>query len=287
MEDVTPWQQQFCNEHKLPITYISQFDHALSWFKKEVLDQSNPLCIAVSGCQGSGKSTLSAYFVAYLKSQGKMAESVSIDDFYFSKAKRLALSKQYAPPFVTRGAPGTHDIEQAITAVNRFKQGKPFVLPRFDKAMDDPHPEEKWTSVNTKLDVLVVEGWCLGLPHQTAAQLTESCNAFEAQGDPERLYRSQVNSFLKTDYQRLFRLFDRLVFLNGQSFEHVLRWRLEQEHKLIERCGKGMSEQQIEAFIQPFQRLTEWGIKTLPDRCDLELVLSKDRSIILNNDYKQ
>ncbi|AOT07931.1 hypothetical protein [Pseudoalteromonas luteoviolacea] len=281
MGKVELWQQLFCEEHQLPIHYIYQSDKALSWFKKTTLEQPKPLCVAVSGCQGSGKSTLSAYFVAYLKSQGVLAESVSIDDFYYSKAKRLALSKQFSSPFSTRGAPGTHDIEQAIAVINYFKQGKTFVLPRFDKASDEPYPESKWTLVNSKLDVLVVEGWCLGLPQQSEAQLNESCNSFEAQIDPKNLYRSQVNTFLQTDYQRLFRLFDKLVFLNGQTFECVFRWRLEQEQKLIARCGKGMSEPQVEAFIQPFQRLTEWGIKVLPQICDLEIVLNKDREFCI------
>ncbi|KZN48481.1 hypothetical protein [Pseudoalteromonas luteoviolacea] len=277
MQVLTDWQRQFCEEHKLPKQYIYGCEKALAWLKRSIENQSKPICIAVSGCQGSGKSTLSAYFVAYLKSQAKLAESVSIDDFYYSTAKRQVLANQYSPLFLTRGAPGTHDIQRAIDVINDFKQSKPFVLPRFDKAADEPYPECNWTSVTSTLDVLVFEGWCLGLPPQPPNLLKSSRNQFESQHDAERLYRSQVNDFLSKDYQMLFSLFDNLVFLNGQSFEYVYQWRLEQEQKLIASRGKGMNERQVHEFIQSYQRLTEWGIETLPTICDLELILDKDR----------
>ncbi|MDK1286045.1 kinase [Pseudoalteromonas umbrosa] len=277
MQVLTDWQLQFCEAHKLPKQYIIGCEKALAWLKHTISNQSKPICIAVSGCQGSGKSTLSAYFVAYLKSQGKLAESVSIDDFYHSTAKRQVLASRYSPLFLTRGAPGTHDIQRAIDVINDFKQSKPLVLPRFDKAADEPYPEDSWTSVTSPLDVLVFEGWCLGVPPQPHDLLKSSCNQFESQQDAERLYRSQVNDFLSKDYQMLFSLFDNLVFLNGQSFEYVYQWRLEQEQKLIASRGKGMGEQQVYEFIQSYQRLTEWGIETLPTICDLELILDKDR----------
>ncbi|MCF6442625.1 kinase [Pseudoalteromonas luteoviolacea] len=277
MQVLTDWQRQFCEAYALPKQYISECEKALVWLKRSIANQSKPICIAVSGCQGSGKSTLSAYFVAYLKSQGKLAESVSIDDFYYSKSKRQVLASLYSPLFLTRGAPGTHDIQRAIDVINDFKQSKPFVLPRFDKAADEPYPEDSWTSVTSTLDVLVFEGWCLGLSPQPLNLLKSSCNQFESQRDAERSYRSQVNDFLSKDYQFLFSFFDSLVFLNGQNFEYVYQWRLEQEQKLIASRGKGMNEQQVHEFIQSYQRLTEWGIETLPTTCDLELILDKDR----------
>ena len=35
---------------------------------------------------------------------------LSIDDYYFSKKKRIKLSKKIHPLLITRGVPGTHDI---------------------------------------------------------------------------------------------------------------------------------------------------------------------------------
>ncbi|MCF2858256.1 kinase [Pseudoalteromonas sp. SMS1] len=277
MQLLTNWQTQFCNKWQLPHDYIEGVNPALDWFKSTISEVPFPLSIAISGCQGSGKSTLSAYFVEYLKSQGVSAEAVSLDDFYLSKHSRQALARRLHPEFETRGAPGTHNIKAACSVVERFKRKQAFVLPRFDKSTDDPFSEDKWTEVKKPIDVLIFEGWCLGLPAQPETLLTSTCNQFELLHDQDGSYRKAVNEFLAGDYQSLFCQFDKLLFLNGQSFEHVFNWRLEQENKLITKTGRGMSAQQVSKFIQSYQRLTEWGINQLPNLCDFEVTLDSHR----------
>ncbi|MBQ4836876.1 kinase [Pseudoalteromonas luteoviolacea] len=279
MSALASWQRLFCETHKVPIQYIKQTEKALDWLESAVNGQVEPQCIAISGCQGSGKSTLAAYYVAYLRAHGYLAESVSIDDFYYSKSERQNLAKRLSAPFATRGAPGTHDVQAAISVVTQFKQREPFILPQFDKSTDNPYPVDTWKRVPPKLDVLIIEGWCLGLPMQPTDLVQSTCNVFEQQNDPSGQYREQVNNFLAADYQVLFEHFDKLVFLNGQKFERVFQWRLEQEKKLIAAKGVGMTNAQVFEFIQSYQRLTEWGFATLPAICDLELKLDEGRGI--------
>ncbi|ESP90899.1 MULTISPECIES: putative kinase [Pseudoalteromonas] len=279
MSALASWQRLFCETHKVPTQYIQQTEKALAWFKSTVNSQVEPQCIAISGCQGSGKSTLAAYYVAYLRAHGYLAEFVSIDDFYYGKSERQNLAKRLSAPFATRGAPGTHDVQAAISAITQFKQCQPFILPQFDKSTDNPYPVSAWKRVSSKLDVLIIEGWCLGLPVQPADLIQGACNVFEQKNDAMGQYRTQVNHFLAADYQILFKLFDKLVFLNGQSFERVFKWRLEQEKKLIAAKGVGMTNRQVFDFIQSYQRLTEWGFATLPAICDLELKLDEERGI--------
>ncbi|KZN61472.1 hypothetical protein [Pseudoalteromonas luteoviolacea] len=279
MTCLAPWQAQFCKSFQLPFGYVGQVQKALDWLYKSVEQSETPLIVAISGCQGSGKSTLSAYMVAYLRENGVLAESVSIDDFYLSQCHRKALASNYHPAFETRGAPGTHDVRGAIQVLQSFKSSEPFVLPRFDKSTDNPFPESAWTRVNSPIDVLIIEGWFLGIPAQPQALLAEACNQFEVHQDATSEYRKQVNEFLALDYQYLFSLFDKLLFLNGNSFEHVYNWRLEQEQKLVMKTGKGMDHNQVQEFIQSYQRLTQWGIEQLPELCDLELVLDATRNV--------
>ncbi|KZN31721.1 hypothetical protein N474_02320 [Pseudoalteromonas luteoviolacea CPMOR-2] len=280
MQQLAPWQIQFCESWQLPHDYAENVTDALSWFKSAVSDLQQPICIAISGCQGSGKSTLSAYFVAYLRAQGFSAETVSLDDFYLSKNQRLELAGSLHPAFETRGVPGTHNVKAAQTVLESFKNRKSLVLPRFDKSTDNPLSEDLWTKVNAPLDVLIFEGWCLGVPPEPEERLKLPCNQFEMLQDHDASFRSTVNMFLAADYQSLFSKFDKLIFLNGKSFKHVFKWRAEQEQKLIAKTGRGLSEQQIEAFIQSYQRLTEWGINQLPQVCDFELELDAHRKIL-------
>jgi D-glycerate 3-kinase len=70
--------------------------------------------------------------------------------------------------------------------------------------------------------------------------------------------------------------------LRAPNFDCVYRWRLEQEEKLVAQSrtvGTIMSPQQIERFIQFYQRLTEWGFSAVPPRTDTLFTLDADRGI--------
>ena len=74
--------------------------------------------------------------------------------------------------------------------------------------------------------------------------------------------------------------------LKAPCFEDVYAWRLEQEQKLILSTAKAnddksgtMDEQQIQRFIQHYQRLTEHALITLPNTCDHVFELNSARAI--------
>ena len=72
--------------------------------------------------------------------------------------------------------------------------------------------------------------------------------------------------------------------LKAPSFEDVYAWRLEQEQKLNaatnDKKAGIMDEQQIQRFIQHYQRLTEHALKTLPETSDHVFELNSARAII-------
>jgi D-glycerate 3-kinase len=71
-----------------------------------------------------------------------------------------------------------------------------------------------------------------------------------------------------------------LVLLQAPSFEVVLGWRLEQEHKLVARTGRGMSDAEVARFVAHYERLTRWILTEAPARADVCFPLAADRSPI-------
>ena len=68
--------------------------------------------IGLSGGQGSGKSTITGILKFILKKEYGLDLCVfSIDDFYKTKTERKKMSEKIHPLFLTRGVPGTHDVE--------------------------------------------------------------------------------------------------------------------------------------------------------------------------------
>ena len=102
-------------------------------------------------------------------------------------------------------------------------------------------------------------------------------NKLEKQKDNKRIWRQKVNSELKKNYNRIFNLIDKLIFLKVPNFKYVVKWRLLQEKKL-RITGKGnktMNEKQIENFVMYYERITKHMLKTLSKTADT--VVSIDR----------
>jgi len=74
----------------------------------------------------------------------------------------------------------------------------------------------------------------------------------------------------KKNYNKIFNLIDKLIFLKVPSFKYVFKWRLLQEKKL-RITGKGnktMNDKQIENFVMYYERITKHMLKTLPKTAD-------------------
>ena len=80
------------------------------WIVKKVT-KKRPLMIGLAGGQGSGKTTISSILTLILKNTLNLnVFKVSIDDFYKTRKDRKLLSINKHPLLMTRGVPGTHDI---------------------------------------------------------------------------------------------------------------------------------------------------------------------------------
>ncbi len=254
-----------------------------------------PVLVGLSGPQGSGKSTLSQ-LAAYLLEQvfEKRTLVLSIDDFYYGKSQRQLLAHRIHPLLHTRGVPGTHDVQAAIDLLNRIKTGAENIklqVPRFDKATDDTKDSSDWDSVTLPLDIVLLEGWCVGVPPQPRAALVQPTNQLERHEDAQGRWRDYVNDQLAKDYHSLFDMLDRLVVLNIPDFDCVIRWRLQQEQLLLKNWqarhpGRSvpasimLNETQIRHFVMHFERLTRWGQQVLPSLADLLIDIDHQHEVV-------
>ncbi|MDB5445486.1 MAG: hypothetical protein JWQ97_803 [Phenylobacterium sp.] len=234
--------------------------------------------IGLSGAQGSGKSTVAAAVVRLLEDRGLSAVAVSLDDFYLPKSARERLAREVHPLFATRGPPGTHDVALAGAALDQLRQPGRVALPAFDKAADERRPRSEWRTIATPVDVVIFEGWCVGARAQGQAALAQPVNALEAEEDPDRRWRTAINEQLDGRYQPLFARLHELVLLQAPSFEVASGWRLEQEHKLIARTGRGMSDAEVARFVAHYERLTRWILAEMPERANLVFPLDAERT---------
>ena len=140
-----------------------------------------------------------------------------------------------------------------------------------------------WPHQNGPLDVILLEGWCVGATPQAADQLTNPINALEADQDPDGIWRGYVNRVLADEYQTLFARLDRLIMLKVPNFEMVRHWRRRQEHKLrLARPGAPglMDDAGVDRFIMFYERLTRHLLATLPDRADLVCRLDEHQRFV-------
>jgi D-glycerate 3-kinase len=281
---------KFINENRLSSSFTevaeSYFIPLAEQIKMHQTSAGNTYFVGINGSQGSGKSTLSEFLNVYLSNTYAMKVVViSLDDFYLSREERQIVASDVHPLFATRGVPGTHNMYHAKMVLHNLKQQRPTIIPRFNKATDDPHPISSWSKISSTVDVVIFEGWCWGVEPQTIAQLQQPVNTFEASEDNNAQWRNHSNLQLSLHYLPLYSLMDKWIMLKAPSFDDVYAWRLEQEQKLIAATTSDnksgiMDEQQIQRFIQHYQRFTEHALTTLPINCDHVFELNSAREII-------
>jgi len=240
--------------------------------------------IGLAGGQGSGKSTISEILKIVLKETFNLNTAIfSIDDFYKTFKERNTMSLKVSPLFLTRGVPGTHDTKLLSNCIQLLKSTKfkRCLIPKFDKAIDDRMPRRKWQKITKKPDILIFEGWCVGVTPQKNKDLLVPINALEKEKDKKRIWRKRVNSELKNEYKKIFKQINQIIFLKVPSFKHVYKWRLLQEKKLAatSKGKKIMNKMQVKEFIMFYERLTRHMLKNFDKKADIVINIDKDHKL--------
>lgn len=242
------------------------------------IDRKRCAVIGLCGAQGSGKTTVAKYTARLLAGRGLSAVALSLDDFYLTREARQRLAKDVHPLLATRGPPGTHDVGMAGAAIDALRTRGKATLPRFDKATDTRSPRSTWRTVASPVDVILLEGWCVGAISQGEAALATPVNDLERDEDPKGIWRHYVNDQLEGPYKALFARLHDLVLLEAPSFEVVAGWRGEQEAKLRTQGKGGMDDAEVARFVAYYERLTRWILAEMPGRADWVVTLDAERN---------
>ena len=273
----------FVQEHLKQLTnktfskkYISQYIAPII----NNINTSKDKKFIIAGSQGAGKSTLAILFkLALEKIYKKKVMLLSIDDYYLSKKKRLELSKKIHPLLITRGVPGTHNIEALKKDVISFQKNKfPIITPLFNKLKDNVSDKKK---IIKNAEILLLEGWCCGSPPINKKYLFKNINSLEATLDKNKKWRQYYNSQLKKGYEKVFSLFDQRIYIQAPSFKYILKWRYAQEknNALRSRQQDFMNKGDLESFIKHYEKITKWMMKTMPAKADILIKIDGNQKI--------
>ncbi|KAK6075966.1 D-glycerate 3-kinase [Seiridium cupressi] len=259
-------------------------------------NSGKPFIIGLNGVQGVGKTTLVKALSSTLRDQeGLQTLVVSIDDFYLKHEDQVALAESH-PDNVrpSNEDTGTHDMVLASQFFSAIVEGKPAKIPQYDKSafsgQGDRGPESSWESINQpcqpKVQVVIFEGWCVGFrplrPREVETKWQAPSRTLNLHKLEHLLF---VNERLQ-GYESITELFDAFIHIDAEDTQYVYDWRREQEVKLREEKGTGMTDDQVTKFVDayyPAYELFSDKLRqaVLPGKsgCQLRLVVGKDRKV--------
>ncbi len=276
-------KQKFKNKERM----IKSFLIPLCFWISKIKSSKRPTIIGLSGGQGTGKTTISSIMSIILKKYFKYKVcNVSIDDFYKTRKARKLLSKTKHPLLITRGVPGTHDVNLILKFLKKVKKKNfiKFKFPKFNKAKDERNKIKDWNSVKYKPEIVILEGWCIGARHQKYKQLTKSINSTERIFDKDLKWRKFVNLQLMKNYKKIFNQIDNYLYLKVSDFNLLQKWRVKQEKKLLiknknKKKLKIMKTRDLLIFMQTYQRITQQMFKDMPKSASAIVKLNKNHQI--------
>ncbi len=250
-------------------------------------NKKKPYFVGLAGGQGTGKTTISSLIKIILTKYFNLKVfRISIDDFYKTRQERISLSKKIHPMLLTRGVPGTHDINMMLSFFQKVKSKKfkRLKLPTFNKATDDRFDKKKWYNLKNKPDVIIFEGWCVGAKSEKNKSLKKTINSMEKAKDQKQIWRKYVNDQLKLKYKKLYSQLNCLIYLKAKNFSLLQKWRLKQERKLWINNKKNfslkiMSKGDVINFMQTYQRITQNMFKYMPKYASIILNLNSNHQI--------
>tara|TARA_B100000579_G_scaffold230820_1_gene189154 strand:+ start:174 stop:1103 length:930 start_codon:yes stop_codon:yes gene_type:complete len=256
------------------------------WISKKAV-KKRPYFVGLAGGQGTGKTTISSLIEIILTKYFKLKVfRISIDDFYKTRKERTSLSKKIHPMLLTRGVPGTHDIDMMLNFFRKAKSKKfkKLKLPTFNKAVDDRFNKNKWYYLKERPDVVIFEGWCVGAKSEKNNTLKKNINFMEKTKDKKQIWRKYVNQQLKSKYKNLYSQLNCLIYLKAKNFSLLQKWRLKQERKLwakskVKSNLKIMSREDVLNFMQTYQRITQNMFMKMPKYASIIFNLNSNHQI--------
>ena len=256
-----------------------------------------PLIVFVSAPQGAGKTYLTTKLREKLNTRGYKCLAVSIDDFYLTHADQAKINSTVGVdnPLVNgRGLPLTHDLPLLSNFIhqlfyeNKASEGKitkHFVqVPRYDKSKFNGEGDRlaQFDKVATPLDIVLLEGWFLGFDPLPDESKIQNKNMIIVNKELEKYASVLWNNSLIQKYNNTCGIIVKCS--HSISIDSlVTKWRLQQEHAMIEKTGNGMTDEQVKNFVArylPSYDLYYNNLVEMGKRGDLIVEINPDRQLV-------
>jgi D-glycerate 3-kinase len=212
-----------------------------------------PIVQGILGGQGVGKSTLGALLAVLLREQGLGLVSLSLDDLYWPYADRQALLRR-DPRLIWRGPPGTHDVGLGVETLDRLLRGEGEIpLPRFDKSLQGGSGDRidpQWVAAP---EVIIFEGWFVGARPIDPRIFDEADLPELICSETDLAFAQDCNARL-AEYLPLWERLDRQLVLAFSDYRQSKYWRRRAEAQMREEGRPGMSDGEIDQFVDYFWR---------------------------------
>ncbi|MCC5619018.1 glycerate kinase [Nostoc sp. CHAB 5836] len=210
-----------------------------------------PLIQGILGGQGTGKTTMSKVLSLILQHLGYHTLCLSLDDLYKTYSDRLLLTQQDSR-IIWRGPPGTHDIDLGLNVLDQIRQSQsPVMVPRFDKSAFGGAGDRTTSEMVTGVDIVLFEGWFVGVRPIDPDLFNTAPPPIVT--DEDQAFARDMNHRLH-DYLPLWEHLDSLILLYPTDYRCSLEWRKQAEQQMIAAGKSGMSNSEIEQFVNYFWR---------------------------------
>jgi D-glycerate 3-kinase len=258
------WQQRLAALEPAPAA-LRRLEPSLLWgvavplleqFVQHLAGDRRAPLLALNAPVGAGKTSLGTVLAALAPLAGIRLAVASIDDLYLPWPERQRAMA--GNPFgVWRVPPGSHDLPLLLEALQRWRDGAPLRLPRFDKILRGGQGDRcGWREQGA--DALLLEGWLLGCRALGRQRLEQQLALLEGDGGPglalpldqeERAWLPRWDRNLE-DYQPLWEACDGLWLLRPASWRLPLRWRLQAEARQRRAGGGWLAANEVRCLVR-------------------------------------
>lgn len=256
-------------------------------------NHAKPIVVGIEGPQGSGKTYASLKIKNILSDIYKTCNIIqfSMDDFYLTYEQQLEVNSKFSTNLLLqgRGLPGTHDVSLLNNVFSHLiandSSRYPIPIPIYDKSAHNGKGDRSTESqiINKPVDIIIFEGWFNGyVPISDNEILIKKWNSIRKKYSPK--FNSidndsiiEINENLE-NYQKIWNMFNIFICIKTDNIDNVYKWRIQQEHELIHIKGNGMSDLDVEKFVDKYMPIYYLYYD------NLSLIENEFRSLELNID---
>jgi D-glycerate 3-kinase len=245
---------------------------------------NRPLIQGILGGQGTGKTTLGQILQFIFAKANYSLISLSLDDLYKTYLERQELQIT-DPRLIWRGPPGTHDIELGINVLDSLRDlpnnPQAIAIPRFDKSLWNGAGDRVSPEMVSEADIVLFEGWFVGVKPIAPCRFSDAPYPIITERD--RQFALDMNEKLG-EYLPLWQRLDQLIILDPVDYQLSKKWRQHAEKEMIAKGKSGMTDAEINQFVEYFWKALhpELFIKPLIEKgenVNLVIEINADHSL--------